>query len=263
MNWVGALLLTVAMPLAAQSRAMSPAATPAAPAAGNATAPAPTASATAPAPVSPSGSAAGSAPAPSPSVTTVTAGAPCGLSPEACPTNLAAHWDITRAALFNWSSLGTPLLTVVPSQTITSHDGYPTGVDGWADHYRVELIEESSGKLTRHLIFPSVFHQDERYQPLGDGYPWSMRVGHALRHLVWTSSADHERTVFNMSGVPASVANALLDNLYEPPGQRYAGNTYSDFRWGVGMRVVDDLLSEFAPDIARLLPPRLAALVPQ
>jgi hypothetical protein len=102
---------------------------------------------------------------------------------------------------------------------------------------------------------PALFHQDERLVPLGDGPRWQDRVGHVFVHLIITRSADHSQApVFNASGIPVSVLNALLSNTYEPSRQRSAVATAQRFGWNVAGFVAGDVYTEFRCDLGKLLP---------
>lgn len=183
---------------------------------------------------------------------------PCTTSADASPTALSDHLQIFECETFNWGTLADPLIADAGSYWVLGHPGYAAGWGAFGTAYRVNLVEDVSSDATRHLVFPAVFHQDERYEPLGQGHPWIGRAGHVLRHLILTANDDHTATVFNMSALPAVAANAGLDYYYKPASQRIAKNTAWDFASGVADRVLEDSLHEFSPEIHALLPKWLA-----
>lgn len=170
-----------------------------------------------------------------------------------CPDTLGKHVDRYLNSQFSLAAAAQPLVTVVPDDWMHTA-GFPGGGDGFADRYRSEFLQEATGKLTRHLVFPAIFHQDEDYAPLGDGYPTGMRIRNALRHLLFTASADHTHEVFNMEALPAAGFDAVVANDFEPASERTTSTIIQNIGWSIGWRIAGDLLTEFEPDLRRLAP---------
>jgi len=169
-----------------------------------------------------------------------------------CPVTLRRHFDRYLDSQFSWSALAQPLLTSVPDQAMHT-SGYPRGWHGFADRYRGEFLQEATGKLSRHLVLPALFHQDEEYEPLDGRYPVGERLHSVFRHLILTPSADHTREVFNMEAIPAAVLDAYAANRFEPASLRTRSTIIDSIGYSIAWRVSGDALDEFLPEIRRVV----------
>lgn len=178
---------------------------------------------------------------------------PVTLAQPVCPTTLRLHMDRYLHAQFSLGAVGQPLLGAGWGQ-LRKSDGFPNSADGFVDRYRSQFLQQAVGKMTKHLVFPELFSQDEAYYRLGDGYPFSERLHFAVRHLFVTASADHTHEVFNAEGIPASLFASAAAIDFEPAGRRRNQVIFENAAWGVCWAVVGNLLSEFMPDIRARLP---------
>jgi hypothetical protein len=147
---------------------------------------------------------------------------------------------------------GAPFVTASFSQLFTSHAGFGNDAAGFGQHYGVNLLGNASGKILGKFVLPSLLHQDERYLPTKPGSAVINRLGHIVRHVVLTRSADHTRTVFNGSGIPNSALTAALSNSYQPSEQRTVANNATRFGYNVLGFVIGDCYTEFQPELRNL-----------
>ena len=176
-----------------------------------------------------------------------------GQTPPACaPAGSVTecdHWGRFTASLISVGSVASPAASTVLSQVLTSHDGFGSDAEGYGKHYAVNLTGNTSGKFLAKYLLPTAFHQDDVYVPAGSGSPVAVRAGHILKHLFFTASADHSRSVFNVAALPASFVNAALSNLYQPAPQRTAGACSTRLAYSVGGFALGDAYEEFKPEI--------------
>jgi len=89
---------------------------------------------------------------------------------------------------------GAPLVTARFSHLFTSHAGFGNDAAGFRQHYGVNLLGNVSGILGK-FVLPSALRQDEVYVSAGTESPLVNPLGHIVRHVVLTSSADHTHSI--------------------------------------------------------------------
>lgn len=123
------------------------------------------------------------------------------------------------------------------------------GTAGYAKRFASDLADRVSSQFWKDFAYPSIFLEDPRYYPLGQGST-KARLAHAAAHL-FIAHREDGAYMFNYSewfGTPTAV---FFSDLHHPgnehgvwPAARQVG--YS-FAWNIGF----DVLREFWPDIAR------------
>lgn len=166
-----------------------------------------------------------------------------------CPVTVGDHFHSFTSSVFGWDTPVTPWIEIAPLQHFTSHSGFRDGEKGYLNQYKVAMWDTFDFKFQRHFLYPTLFHQDENYVPLGAQASFGQRVGHALDHMLVTRSADHTHDVFNASGLPAAATTALISNLYYPATLRTRREFALNFGLNIGLRLSSDLLSEFFPGL--------------
>lgn len=162
------------------------------------------------------------------------------------------HWGRFTSSLISVGTVASPAATTVLSQVLTSHDGFGSDAAGYGNHYGVNLIGNTSGKFFGKYVLPAAFRQDDVYVPARPGASIGARIGHLSKHLSITASADHSQSVFNVAGLPNSILNAALSNLYQPAPQRTAGASATRLAYSVAGFVVGDAFEEFKPEIRKM-----------
>jgi hypothetical protein len=140
--------------------------------------------------------------------------------------------------------VASPAATAAFSQLFTSHAGFGNDAIGYGHHYLVNEAGDLSGKVFGKLVLPAMFRQDDVYMPIRS-QPFGRRIGHVLKHVFVTNSADHSRNVFNVAAIPNSLLVAGLSNAYQPKGQRSLADTATRAGYNLGGFLLGDAYEEF------------------
>jgi len=136
-------------------------------------------------------------------------------------------------------------------QTSNRDPSYGQGAAGYAKRFGSDLADRVSSKFWKDFAYPSMFFEDPRYYPLGQG-PTKKRLLHAARHLFVAHRSDGTH-MFNYSEWLGTTTAVLLSDLHHPGNDRGGWATTRQvgyrFAWDIGF----DVLREFWPDIARKL----------
>jgi hypothetical protein len=155
---------------------------------------------------------------------------------------LALH-DLTDPA-----NIGTILGISAITIGADSHSAYGPGMKGFGKIVGVSLLQDTTGQFFGAFAIPVIAHQDPRY----------FRMPHAAiaKRIVYSIS----RTVISRSDTGKSIPNyatlltypiaAELDNLYVPGIHTDAASTLTRIATGYGLDPVNNLLTEFLPDVA-------------
>ncbi len=150
-------------------------------------------------------------------------------------------------------TFGAPLATDGFSQLLTSHAGYSGDINGFGEHYGVNLLGGLSSKFFGQFAFPAAFHQDDRYKRTDENTPAARRIGNIFKHLILTQPADENgHDVLNVAAIPNSLFCATLSNTYQPRVQRTAAASAQRFGWNLFGFSAGDAFSEFGPDLKKL-----------
>ena len=147
---------------------------------------------------------------------------------------------------FNW------VLAGVYGAVYQWQNDYPRwgqGAQGYGKRYGATFADAAISNYVTEGVLPVLLHEDPRYFRMGEGSKWR-RIGFALTRVLVTR-ADSGRKRFNNSEIAGNLMAASLANLYAPPPNRTAGETFEKF----GINVVSDagfnVLREFWPDMKR------------
>ena len=125
---------------------------------------------------------------------------------------------------------------------------YGAGMKGFGKAAGVELAQDSSAEVTNTFLLPSITHQDPRYHR-EPGQSKMHRIEHAFADTVWTQS-DKGKGMPNYSNLLGDAGDDELGNLYEPGVRTNPIATAERFGVSLAMTPVDNLVTEFTPDIA-------------
>jgi len=159
------------------------------------------------------------------------------------------HFERFAASMVAPGTFALPLASTVWAMEATTHRGYPSGWRGYQDVYRTRFEDKIDSKFLTDFAFPTVFHQEERYEPLGPGSSVGSRITHALMHQIQTRSDDHSHMEFNFEALPATMTGAVISNIWQPATERTTGKIVERFGFGVMFNVVANLATEFQPEI--------------
>jgi Carboxypeptidase regulatory-like domain len=128
-------------------------------------------------------------------------------------------------------------------QAGNTYAGYGQGAAGYSKRFAAKFVDGRSSDFLTHAVFPSLLHQDPRYNYQGSGSIKS-RIAHAVRSAFVTRS-DSGRTVFNSSYLLGDMCAGALSNLYYPKANRGANLVFTNTALGLAGRVGTNLMREF------------------
>jgi len=137
-------------------------------------------------------------------------------------------------------------------QAENSEPGYGQGWEGYGKRFGAYAADGVIENFFVGAILPSVFRQDPRFFPSGQG-SFFHRAGYAASRIVITRG-DNGRKEFNISETLGSAMSATISTYsYHPRGDRTVGNTASVWVSQMGYDAITFTLKEFWPDIRRAI----------
>jgi hypothetical protein len=136
------------------------------------------------------------------------------------------------------------------SQAENSEPGYGQGAEGYGKRWAAYAADGTIENFFVGAILPSIFRQDPRFFPSGQG-SFVHRASYAVSRIVITRG-DSGRREFNISEVLGSAMSASISTYsYHPRDDRTIGNTASVWVSQMGYDAITIMLKEFWPDIRR------------
>lgn len=155
-------------------------------------------------------------------------------------------------ALHQWSDPSN-LMTIAGISAINiaadSHTAYGPGFQGWATLTGVSLSQDATGQFFGNFLIPSLAHQDPRYFRMGKG-SIPRRIGNAVSQTYW-GNRDGGGRMPNYGVLLAYPIASVISNLYVPGIEGDARSTTKRVFIGYALEPVNNLVSEFLPDLAR------------
>ncbi len=180
--------------------------------------------------------------APSPEARFLNSTMPAPLSPEQ-KAHLAFH---------NLKDPGN-LATIIDIAAFTigtnSHTAYGPGWGGFGKNVGYTYLQDATGEFFGTFLIPSLTHEDPRYHRMPDA-SIPRRVVHAISHTV-LSQSDHGATMLNYSALLTYPISAEISNLYVPGINDNGPSTVRRIMIGYATDPIDNLVTEFLPDVAR------------
>ena len=166
-----------------------------------------------------------------------------------------------RLAVANVSDPFAIVTTVLDSEmgnASGSASPLPRGVAGFGQRFGVAMAGEASGEFFSTFLYSSLFHQDPHYHRAPD---WLVgrRVLHALSYVVITRS-DSGKPMFNFAEFLGTASSSVVEGGLHPEWQKGAGASAQRIFVSIGSDASWNLMTEFLPDVARHLNPRLMLL---
>jgi hypothetical protein len=130
-----------------------------------------------------------------------------------------------------------------------SHSPYGPGMPGFGRDVGVTYTEDMTGEFFNTFLIPSIVHQDPHYHRMPKA-TIARRVLHTATEVVWTVG-DNGHGMLNYGTLVGNAIDDEIANLYVPG--RQTNLPASAQRYGVSLALapVDNLVTEFLPDIAR------------
>jgi hypothetical protein len=155
---------------------------------------------------------------------------------------LALH-DLTDPA-----NIGTILGISAITIGADSHSAYGPGMKGFGKIVGVSLLQDTTGQFFGAFAIPVIAHQDPRYFRMPHE-PIAKRIVYSISRTV-ISRSDTGKAIPNYATLLTYPIAAELDNLYVPGIHTDAASTLTRMATGYGLDPVNNLLTEFLPDVA-------------
>jgi hypothetical protein len=142
--------------------------------------------------------------------------------------------------------------TIVGISAITvgadSHSAYGPGMKGFGKSVGVSYLQDATGQFFGAFAIPVAFHQDPRYFRMPHAR-LSKRILYSISRTV-ISRNDDGRSMPNYSVFLSYPIDAVLANQYVPGIHNDASSTTTRVLTGYALDPVNNLLTEFLPDVA-------------
>jgi hypothetical protein len=155
---------------------------------------------------------------------------------------LALH-DLTDPANFG-TILGISAITIGAD----SHTAYVPGLKGFGKSVGVSLLQDATGQFFGAFAIPVIAHQDPRYFRMPHAR-LTKRIVYSISRTV-ISRSDSGRSIPNYATLLNYPIGAELANLYVPGIHPDGASTVARIFTGYALDPVNNLLSEFLPDVA-------------
>lgn len=132
------------------------------------------------------------------------------------------------------------------------------GAAGFGERFGVSMAGEASSEFFSTFLYSSIFHQDPHYHR-EPGAPVGARIAHALSYAVITRS-DSGKPMFNFAEFLGTASSSLVEGGLHPEWERGPGATSGRIFISIGSDAAWNLMTEFLPDVAKHLNPRLMLL---
>jgi hypothetical protein len=155
---------------------------------------------------------------------------------------LALH-DLTDPANFG-TILGISAITIGAD----SHSAYGPGLKGFGKIVGVSLLEDATAQFFGAFAIPVIARQDPRYFRMPHA-PIAKRILYSISRTV-ISRSDSGKSMPNYATLFTYPIDAEIDNLYVPGIHPDGPSTAARIATGYALDPVNNLLSEFLPDVA-------------
>lgn len=129
-----------------------------------------------------------------------------------------------------------------------SHTPYGPGVAGLFSNIGVTYSEDATGEFFGTFAIPSIAHQDPHYHRMPNA-SIPRRFIHTIVQIAWTQG-DNGRNMINYADIVGFAIDDEIANLYVPGEQTDLPATAARYATGLATAPVDNLITEFLPDVA-------------
>jgi hypothetical protein len=145
------------------------------------------------------------------------------------------------------------LATIVNTSAFTigmnAHSAYGPGWRGFGRNVGTSLLQDATGEFFSTFLIASLTSEDPHYYRMPRaGIP--RRILHAISHTILAQS-DHGATMPNFDTLLTYPISAEISNLYVPGVHGNEPSTVARIMTGYATDPIDNLISEFLPDVAR------------
>ncbi len=146
------------------------------------------------------------------------------------------------------SNIGTILGISAISVAVDPHSAYGPGLKGFGKTIGVSLLQDATGQFFGVFAIPVLVHQDPRYFRMPHA-SIPRRIAYSVSRS-FVSQHDNGHTMPNYAVLLTYPISAEISNLYVPGIQSDGASTAKRILTGYALDPVNNLLTEFLPDIA-------------
>ncbi|RXH58864.1 hypothetical protein [Granulicella sibirica] len=145
------------------------------------------------------------------------------------------------------------IITIVGTAAFTvdtnSHTAYGPGFGGFLRDTGYSFSQDVTGEFFGTFLIPSLFHEDPHYHR-EPGAPFRHRLVHALSRTI-IAQHDDGSSMPNYAVLFTYPISAEISNLYVPGVHGNGPSTVERIATGLATDPVNNLITEFLPDVAR------------
>jgi len=130
-----------------------------------------------------------------------------------------------------------------------SHTAYGPGWGGFGKNIGYSLLQDATGEFFGTFLVPSLTHEDPHYHRMPNA-SIPRRIVHAISRTVIAQS-DTGAPMLNFATLLGYPIGAEIGNLYVPGINPNGPSTVARIMTGYATDPIDNLITEFLPDIAR------------
>jgi hypothetical protein len=145
------------------------------------------------------------------------------------------------------------LATIANTSALTigmnAHTAYGPGWRGFGRNVSTSLLQDATGEFFSTFLIASIAAEDPHYYRMPRA-SIPRRILHAISHTVLARS-DHGARMPNFDTLLTYPVSAEISNLYVPGVHGNGPSTVARIMTGYATDPIDNLISEFLPDVAR------------
>lgn len=164
------------------------------------------------------------------------------------PPTAGQAFKIATQNSFDYSSFAFVGITSLLAEGTDAHPKLGKGVGGFGNYYWRGLVDKTDGNYLVIFVYPTVFHQDERYFAMGKG-GFAKRTWYAASRVLITPSYNGHNN-FNVSELLGRATAQGISTAYYPSSDRTLGALTTRFAYAVGRDALTNVFREWWPDIA-------------
>lgn len=163
------------------------------------------------------------------------------------PTSREAFMVATRNS-FDYSSFVFVGITSLLAEGTNAHSQLGKGVPGYWAYYWRGYLDKTDGNYWVDWVFPTAFHQDERYYAKGEGGVLNRSVYAATRILI--TPDYHGKNTFNASELLGRGVSQAISLTYYPSKTQTASGFTEKYAYALARDAITNVFREIWPDVA-------------
>jgi hypothetical protein len=136
-------------------------------------------------------------------------------------------------------------------QAANGQPHYGEGWNAYGKRFAASEGDQISSSILIYGVFPSLLHDDPRYFRQGRG-PFFSRVWYAINRTLVTRR-DNGNYGFNTSQVVGQLISCGISTSYYPAQDRTTARVFSNWAVNLGGNSAYNVLSEYYPDMMRMI----------